>query len=98
MAKTLGGKNWKIICTKSFHPEYFSSSCINQKKNQQYFICFQVVFRASGHVHEGHNITVDLNVSPDRQQVTCSVGGGCARCSQDDKIMLDVEGNKKAFQ
>ena len=55
------------------------------------------MFLASGHAHEGHNIAEDLSVSPDWQQVTCSVGGGCAQCSQDDKILLDVEGKEKAF-
>ena len=68
-------------------------------RNKQYILFyFQVVFRVSGHAHPGHNIAKDLTVSPDRRQVTCSVGGGCAQCLQDDKILLDVEGNKKAFQ
>ena len=56
------------------------------------------MFRASGHAHPGHDIAMDLSVSPDRQQVTCSVGGGCAQCLQADKILLDLEGNQKAFQ
>ena len=54
---------------------------------------FQVVFNASGWVRNEHTIPVNLTISPDRKEETCSVGGQCAKCRpEDDKLILDVEG------
>ena len=62
-------------------------------RNKQYSLCFQVVFKTSGFVLSGYTIPVNLTISPDRKEATCSVGGQCARCRpQDEKLLLDVEG------
>ena len=56
-------------------------------------LCFQVVFYELGWVPEGHDIAMDLNISSDRKEVTCSIGGQCAKCiPQNETILLNVEG------
>ena len=58
-------------------------------------VCLQVVFSEYGWAQTGHNIAVDLTISSDRKEVTCSVGGDCGLCAPEDgKIFLDVEGKK----
>ena len=60
--------------------------------------CFHVVFHELGWVPDGHDIAMDLNISSDRTEVTCSVGGQCAKCTpQNETILLNVEGKYYSF-
>ena len=56
-----------------------------------------MVFGESGWVRYGYDIAVDVNISSNRKEVTCPVGGECAGCApQGEIIRLDVEGNLKS--
>ena len=55
--------------------------------------CFQVVFHECGWVPDGHDIAMNQNISPDRKEVTYSIGGQCAKCTpQNETILLNAEG------
>ena len=51
------------------------------------------MFTTWGFVQWAHDIATHLDVSPDRKEVTCSVGGECRTCGPvDGVITLKAEG------